>query len=90
MYAQFERHGDSMTCNTCPEQIIPSGLCVGPLLNPDGSPWEASSEFEAQGKSLSCLCKKGHETPVDGLGAFGRIHWQPNPPSVGVPGLFVR
>ena len=84
MYAQFERHGDAVSCSVCGLLVVKSGISIGPLLNDDGSPYQGNGAA-----ALWARCAAGHDTPVD-LGARGRIHLQPNAPAVDYPGLIAR
>jgi hypothetical protein len=84
MYSQYERHGDALLCSSCGEQVIKSGVSIGPVFNPDGTPYHGNSA-----RSLWVRCSRGHETPVS-LGSLGRLHYQVNPPTLNIPGIIAR
>ena len=84
MFSQFERQGPALSCSSCGEVIFPAGVCVGPVLNEDGS-----FSHSTGARSLWARCTQGHEMRID-LGIMGRIHAQFNEPSASMRGIFVR
>ena len=86
MYAQFERvSDDAVFCSTCGEEVCKPGIRIGPIRNPDGTPYMNTNGA----KSLLVQCSSGHET-LFSLGDLGRIHLQHNPPSEQMPGIIAR